>query len=149
LVPQSIAVGPISISTATSIGSTQLCSTTQCPAGRYRIDVYIDVTTICTTTGSYIPWLGYTDDAGAKTGSSTTTYFAGGGGLGVTPATNAAGLTLVPLSTTDFLSASYILSTTGAATNSQGSINYGTTASACGSGGPGLGKMYFDVTRLQ
>lgn len=143
------ATGAVTIGSGSSIPATSLCATSVCPAGRYRVDVYIEITTACTTTGSTIPWLGYTDDQGAKAGSSTTTYFANGGGLGVTPATNAAGMTLVPISTSDFLSGSYFLTTTGVATGGLGSINYGITNTACGSGGPMVGKAFFDVTRLE
>ena len=141
--------GAVTIGSGSNVPSTSLCSTALCPAGRYRVDVYMEITTPCTTTGSSIPWIGYTDDAGAKTGSSTTTYFSAGGGLGVTPATSSTGLILVPISTSDFLTGYFFLTTTGVATNSQGSINYGITNTACGSGGPMVGKAFFDVTRLE
>lgn len=139
----------VTIGSGSSISSTSLCSTTLCPAGDYDVAVYIDITTACSTTGTYIPWLGYTDDQGAKTGSSTTTYFSAAGGLGVTPATASAGATLGLASTANFLTGHYYLHTTGAATGGLGSINYGTTAGACGTGGPMVGKMYLTVTRLR
>jgi hypothetical protein len=85
-------------------------------------------------------WLGYTDDAGAKTGSSTTTFFALNG-LGVTQATGSLALA----STSNYGQASFILHSTGAATGGLGAINYGTTATACGTGGPMVGKMFLTV----
>lgn len=138
----------VTIGSGTSIGATSLCSTTLCPAGDYEINVFIDVTTACTTTGGYIVWFGWTDDQGAKTGSSTTTYLSGGG-LGVTPSTASAGASLALASTNNFMTGKFYLHTTGAATGGLGSINYGTTATACGTGGPAVGKMYLTVVRVR
>lgn len=137
----------ITIGSGTSIGATSLCSTTNCPAGNYQVNVYVEVTTACTTTGSYAVWLGYTDDAGAKNGSATTTSFPLTGN-GTTPITSAAGASLVPTSTADYATGQFFLHTTGAANNSLGSINYGTTAGACGTGGPMVGKMFLTVVPL-
>jgi hypothetical protein len=125
----------VSWSTATSLGSTSLCSTALCPAGTYRISAYIDVTTACTTTGSYLINIIYTDDT---TVSKTTLIPLEGTG-----STFATGV-LVPVSTTDYGQATFILRSTGAA-----SINYSTTAAACGSGGPGVGKLYLTVEPIQ
>lgn len=132
----------ITIGSGANIGATSLCSTTLCPAGDYDIGVFIDVTTACATTGSYIVWLGWTDDQGAKTGSSTTTFFPLNG-TGTTPSTGSLALA----STSNYGQGGFYLHITGAATGGLGSINYGTTAGACGSGGPMVGKMYFTVTR--
>jgi hypothetical protein len=124
----------VSWSTATSIGSTSLCSTANCPSGVYRVNAYIDVTTVCTTTGSYIINLIFTDDQGSKTVPINLS------GTGVTPSTGA----LVPISLADFGQDAFILRSTGGA-----SINYSTTAAACGSGGPGLGTFYLSVEPIQ
>jgi hypothetical protein len=135
----------ITIGSGTSISATSLCSTTNCPAGEYLVHASIAITTGCTTTGSYIVWLGFTDDGGAKTGSSTTTFIPFPvNGSGVTTVG-----TLVPLATTNYANGTFFLHTTGAATSALGSINYGTTATACGSGGPMVGKLYLDVTRVR
>lgn len=125
----------VSWSTATSVGSTSLCSTGNCPVGTYRVSAYIDVTTACTTTGSYVVNVIYTDDT---TVSKTTPIPLNG--TGVTFATS----TLVPTSTTDYGTGVFILRTTGSS-----SINYSTTAGACGTGGPGVGKLYLTVEPLQ
>jgi hypothetical protein len=50
----------------------------------------------------------------------------------------------VPTSTTDFGTGSFILRSTGTT-----SINYSTTAGACGTGGPGVGKLYLTVEPIQ
>jgi len=126
-------------STATSISATSLCSTTFCPAGTYVVDAFIDVTTVCTTTGSYIVWLGWTDDQGAKAGSSTTTFIPLQG-TGTTVSSGA----IVPVSLTDYGQGTFIIRSTGAT-----AINYGSTAVACGSGGPGVGKLYLSVHPVQ
>jgi len=131
--------GAVTIGSGANISATSLCSTTQCPSGRYDVKVYIDVTTACGTTGGYIPWLGYTDDQGAKSGSSTTTFFPANGN-GVTPSSGSLALA----STANWLSGDYFLNSTGAT-----AINYGATATACGSGGPAAGKMYLDVIKIE
>jgi hypothetical protein len=125
----------VSWSSATSIGSTVLCSTTNCPVGTYRVTVYIDVTTACTTTGAYLINLIYTDDTNV---SKTTPVFING--TGVTFATG----TLVPISTTDYGYAVAGLRSTGAV-----SINYSTTATACATGGPAVGKFYLVLEPVQ
>jgi len=55
---------------------------------------------------------------------------------------------LTTTSTANWGEAVYIVRTTGAATSSLGSINYGTTATACGSAGPMVGNMYLTVEPL-
>jgi hypothetical protein len=141
--------GAVPICSESSIPATSVCSIVQCPAGRYRVEIYIEITAACRSGGTYVPWLSYTDEAGAKKGSPTTTYFAVAGGLGVTPATSNAGASLALTSTSNFLTGTYVLSTIGVASDGLGSINYGTTARACRSGGPMHGVMFFDVTRLE
>jgi hypothetical protein len=128
---------------AGSIAATLLCSTTNCPAGTYRVSIYIDMTTACGTSGTVIPWVGYTDDNGARAGSSATTFFPING-IGSAPATG----TLTTTTATNFAQGTYTLRTTGAATGGLGSINYGTTQTVCGSGGPMAGKMYLTVERI-
>jgi hypothetical protein len=131
----------VSWSTATTVGSTSLCSTTNCPAGTYRVNVYIDVTTACSTTGSYVVNVIWTDDTTVSKTSVIPLV-----GLGVTPTFGPTAITatLVPTSTTDFGMGSFILRSTGTT-----SINYSTTAGACATGGPGVGKLYFSVEPLQ
>lgn len=131
----------VSWSTATSVSSTSLCSTTFCPAGTYRVSAYIDVTTACTTTGSYVVNLIWTDDTTVSKTSVMPLV-----GLGVTPTFGPTAITatLVPTSTTDFGTGSFILRSTGTT-----SINYSTTAGACATGGPGVGKLYFTVEPIQ
>ncbi len=125
----------VSWSTATSVGSTSLCSSANCPVGTYRVSAYIDVTTACTTTGSYLVNVIYTDDT-----TVSKTAFIPLEGTGTTFATGV----IVPISTTDFGTGSFILRSTGAT-----SINYSTTAAPCGSGGPGVGKLYLTVEPIQ
>jgi hypothetical protein len=138
-------VGPVVIGTGTSIAATSLCSTTNCPVGNYDVAAYVEVTTGCSTTGSYIVWLAWTDDGSAKNGSSTTTFFPFPlSGLGVLTTVG----TLVPDAAGDYAQAHFFLHTTGAANQALGSINYGTTAGACGTGGPMIGKLWLTVTPL-
>jgi hypothetical protein len=128
----------VSWSTATSVSSTSLCSTTNCPVGTYRVTGYIDVTTACTTTGSYVVNLIYTDDT---TVSKTVVVPFFGLGYTTTFGPTAVASTLAPTSTTDYGSiVPFTIRSTGAA-----SINYSTTAGACGTGGPGVGKLYLSV----
>jgi len=131
----------VSWSTATTIGSTSLCSSANCPAGTYRVSAYIDVTTACTTTGSYVVNLIWTDDTAVSKTSVMPLV-----GLGVTPTFGPTAITatLVPTSTTDFGTGSFILRSTGTT-----SINYSTTAGACATGGPGVGKLYFTIEPIQ
>lgn len=122
------------IGSGTSIGSTSLCSTTVCPAGTYRVNVYVDITTACGTTGTYTVNLIYTDDQGSKTSVVNLN------GTGAVPAT---GL-LTTTSTSNFGQESQIIRSTGAA-----SINYSTTAVACGTAGPMVGNLYLSVEQVQ
>lgn len=131
----------VSWSTATSIGSTSLCSSANCPVGTYRVSVYEDVTTACTTTGSYVVNLIWTDDSAV---SKTSVIPLAGLGMTSTFGPTALTGTLVPTSTTDFGIGSFILRSTGTT-----SINYSTTAGACATGGPGVGKLYFTVEPIQ
>jgi hypothetical protein len=128
----------VSWSTATSVSSTSLCSTTYCPAGNYQVSGYIDVTTACTTTGSYVVNLIYTDDT---TVSKTVVVPFFGLGYTTTFGPTAVTSTLVPTATTDYGSiVPFTIHSTGAT-----SINYSSTAGACGTGGPGVGKLYLVV----
>jgi hypothetical protein len=124
----------VTTGSGTSIGSTQLCSTTNCPVGTYRVNTYIDITTACSTGGTYIINIIYTDDQGSKTAVLNIN------GTGATPATGI--LTLA--STSNFGEDTQILRSTGAA-----SINYSTTAGACTTGGPMVGKLYLIVEPVQ
>ena len=133
----------VTLGSGTSLSAASLCTTAVCTAGTYQVNVFIDVTTACATTGTYIVWLGWTDDQGAKTGSSTTTFIPIQG----TGATVASG-SLALASTNNYGQGTFTLRTTGAATGGLGSINFGTTSTACGSGGPAVGKIYLTVTRL-
>ena len=121
----------ITLDSGTSIGSTSLCASAVCPAGDYEVTAYIDITTACTTTGTYVVNLIYTDDQGSKTVPIDIQ------GTGATPATGV--LTLA--STANFGQASQIIRLTS------GNLNYSTTATACGTGGPAVGNIYLDVTR--
>lgn len=123
----------VTTGSGTSIGSTSLCSTTFCPVGTYRVNVYIDITTACGTTGSYTINLIYTDDQGSKTVPINLE------GTGSVPATGV----LTTTSTANFGYDSFILRSTGSA-----SINYSTTAVACGTAGPMVGKLYLSVEPL-
>lgn len=120
----------VTIGSGTSVGSTSLCSTTFCPVGTYRVNVYVDITTACGTTGTYVVNLIYTDDQGSKTVPVNLE------GTGSVPATGV----LTTTSTANFGYDSFILRSTGGA-----SINYSTTAVACGTAGPMVGKLYMSV----
>jgi hypothetical protein len=127
----------ITIGSGTSIGSTSLCTAAVCPSGMYFVNVYLDVTTACTTTGTYSVNLLVTDDQGAKTiivpliGTGATLTVAG-----------AAVVDTVALSSTaNFGAATVPVFSTGATT-----INYSTTAGACGTGGPMVGKLHIGVS---
>lgn len=123
----------VTTGSGTSIGSTQLCSSANCPAGTYRVNTYIDVTTACGTTGTYAVNLIYTDDQGSKTAVVNLN------GTGSVPAT---GL-LTTTSTANFGQESQILRLTS------GSINYSTTAVSCGTAGPMVGHLYLSVEPVQ
>jgi hypothetical protein len=121
------------IGSGTSISSTSLCSTGNCPAGNYQVNVYEEVTTACTTTGTYVTSLIYTDDQGTKTATFPID------GTGVTFASG----TLALSSTANYATGQFFIHSTGA-----GSINYSTTAGACATGGPAIGKGYIVVLPL-
>lgn len=127
----------VTLAASQTVGATSLCSTTFCPVGEYMITVTVEITTACTTTGTLIPWVGWTDDAGAK-GAVGTTFFGNGFGTGFVASTG----TLTVTSTTDFMQGTYIVHSTGAA-----AINYGYTTSACGSGSL-VGKLIYHVVPL-
>jgi hypothetical protein len=122
------------IGSGTSISSTSLCSTTYCPAGTYNINAYLEITTACGTTGSYTVNLIYTDDQGTKTVPINLN------GTGSVPATGVVTTT----STSNFGQETQTLHSTGAA-----SINYSTTAVACGTAGPMVGKLFLSVVPVQ
>jgi len=116
----------VTTGSGTSIGSTTLCSSANCPAGTYVVHVYIDITTACGTTGTYLVNLIYTDDQGAKTSLVNIN------GTGAVPATGV----LTTTSTANYGENSQVLRLTS------GNLNYSTTATACGSAGPMVGKLY-------
>lgn len=124
----------VTIGSGTSIGSTSLCSTAICTVGTYRVNVYVDITTACGTTGTYVVNLIYTDDQGSKTIPVNIQ------GSGSVPLTGV----LTTTSTANFGAEAQIIRSTGAA-----SINYSTTAVACGTAGPMVGKLYLSVEPLQ
>jgi hypothetical protein len=96
----------------------------------------MDVTIACTTTGAYSVSLLYTDDTVSKTiimplqGTGTTTTFG--------PSAFASSMAMA--ATTNFATGQMTIRSTGAA-----AINYLTTATACGTGGPAGGKLYLNV----
>lgn len=124
----------VNIGSGTSIGSTELCSTGNCTVGTYRVNVYVDITTACGTTGTYLVNLIYTDDQGSKTVPVNLS------GTGSVPATGI----LTTTSTANFGQEAFILRSTGAA-----NISYSTTAVACGTAGPMVGKLYMSVEPVQ
>jgi hypothetical protein len=131
----------VTISSATSIGTTTLCSTANCPAGTYQINGYLDVTTACTATGGYFVSITYTDDAGLKTVVMPLI------GTGVTASLlTATGISssLALSSTSNFAQGDLFIRSTGSA-----AISYSTTASACGTGGPAAGKLYLSTVVVQ
>lgn len=119
----------VTTGSGTSVGSTTLCSSTNCPAGTYMVNVYIDVTTACGTSGTYIVNLIYTDDQGSKTIPVNIN------GSGTVPATG----TLTTTSTANYGENSQVLRLTS------GNLNYSTTATACGTAGPMVGKLYLSA----
>lgn len=126
--------GTVTTGSGASIGSTILCPTANCPAGTYRVNAYIDITTACATGGTYIVNLIYTDDQAAKTVPINIQ------GTGTTPATGSLALSAAA----NFGQAAQIIRSTGAT-----SVNYSTTAGACGSGGPMIGNLYLSVESVQ
>src|SRR6266478_1114427 len=123
----------VTIGSGTSIGSTTLCSSANCPAGTYVVHVYVDITTACGTSGSYTVNLIYTDDQGAKTVPVNLN------GTGAVPASG--GITTT--STANFGDNSQLLRLTS------GNLNYSTTAVACGTAGPMVGKLYMAAVPVQ
>ena len=117
---------PVTIGSGTSIGPTTLCSSANCPTGTYVVHTYIDITTACGTTGTYVVNLIYTDDQGAKTIPVNLN------GTGAVPATGV----LTTTSTANFGESSQVIRLTS------GNLNYTTTAVACGTAGPMVGKLY-------
>lgn len=130
----------VTIGTGTSLAPASLCATAQCPSGIYEIQSYILITTPCTTGGSYSTYINFNDSGGTK--SATTQLIAYNGING--PLASSA---VVPTAGT-YGSGTFILQTTGTANQALGSINYGTTAVACGTGGPMVGKLFLIVYRL-
>lgn len=131
----------VTIGSGTSIGSTSLCSTANCPAGTYQINGYLDVTTACSTTGGYFVSITYTDDAGSKTVVMPLI------GTGVTASLlTATGISssLALSSTSNFAQGDLFVRSTGAS-----AITYTTTASACATGGPAVGKLFLSVVPVQ
>lgn len=124
----------VTIGSGSSIGSTQLCGTSFCIVGTYRVNAYVDLTTACGTTGTYVVNLIYTDDQGNKTVPLNIN------GTGAVPATGV----LTTTSTSNFGEASQILRSTGV-----NPINYSTTAVACGTAGPMVGKLYLSAEPVQ
>lgn len=122
----------VTTGSGTSVPSTSLCSTTFCPAGTYRVNAYLDITTACGTSGTYSVSLVYTDDQASK---QVVIPMQGAG--------ESAGV-LTTTTVTNYGQASFILRSTGAA-----SINYLTTAVACGTAGPMVGKLYLSVEPVQ
>lgn len=93
------------------------------------MNVYIDITTACGTSGTYIVNLIYTDDQGSKT------VVANINGTGSVPATG----TLTTTSTSNYGENSQVIRLTS------GNLNYSTTATACGTAGPMVGKLYLSA----
>jgi len=123
----------VTIGSGTSIGSTTLCSSANCPAGTYVVHVYVDITTACGTSGSYTVNLIYTDDQGAKTVPVNLN------GTGAVPASGV----ITTTSTANFGENSQVLRLTS------GNLNYSTTAVACGTAGPMVGKLYMAAVPVQ
>jgi hypothetical protein len=123
----------VTIGSGTSIGSTSLCSTAICTVGMYAVHAYLDITTACGTTGTYLVSLIYTDDQGSKTIPINLS------GTGAVPATGVVTTT----STANFGENAQVIRSTGAA-----SINYSTTAVACGTAGPMVGKLYLSAVPI-
>jgi hypothetical protein len=117
----------------TSITSTQICTSANCPAGTYQINSYLDITTPCGTSGTYSVSLLWTDDTG-----SSKTWVIPMEGPG-----EAAGV-LTTTATTNFGSKTFTIRSNGAA-----SINFLTTAVACGTAGPMVGKLYIAIAAAQ
>lgn len=124
----------VTIGSGTSIGSTSFCSTANCPVGTYVVNGYIDITTACGTSGTYLVNLIYTDDQGLKT---EPLHISGTGAVASTGV-------LTTTSTSNLGENAQVIRSTGAT-----SINYSTTATACGTAGPMVGKLYLSVGPVQ
>lgn len=124
----------VTIGSGTALPSTELCGTSFCIAGTYRVNAYLDITTACGATGTYVVNLIYTDDQGTKTVPMNLQ------GTGAVPATGVVTLS----STANFGQAAQILRSTGV-----NGINYSATIGACGAGGPMVGKLYLSVEPVQ
>lgn len=120
----------VTTGSGTSVGSTTFCSSANCPAGTYAIFVYLDITTACGTTGTYVVNLIYTDDQGAKT------VVVNLNGAGAVPATGVVTTT----STANFGQETQVIRV------ASGNLNYSTTAVSCGTAGPMVGKLYISAT---
>ena len=123
----------ITVGSGTSIGLTTLCTAALCPAGTYTVRAYLDITTACGTSGTYTVLLTWTDDAGSK--SAFTIPLIGTG--------TSAGI-LTTTATANWGAALMTIRSTGATT-----IQYSTTAVACGTAGPMVGNLYLSATREQ
>lgn len=123
----------VTTGSGTSIGSTELCGSSFCIPGTYRVNVYTDITTACGVSGTYLINLIYTDDQGAKTVPVNIS------GTGTVPATGV----LTTTSANNFGQTAQILRLTS------GAINYSTTAVACGAAGPMVGKLYLSAEPVQ
>jgi hypothetical protein len=123
----------VAIGSGTSIGATTLCSAANCPAGNYLINTYVEITTACGTSGTYTVLLTWTDDAGTK--STFTVPIIGTG--------TAAGV-LTTTSTANWGQYVFHIRSTGA-----NPIQYSTTAVACGTAGPMVGKLFMNAVTVQ
>ena len=123
----------VTTGSGTSIGLTSLCSTTFCPAGVYQVNAYLDITTPCGTSGTYSVTLQWTDE-----GASQHTFVLPLTGTGV------AGGALTTTSVGNWGQVAYIIRS-----SANQAINYATTAVACGSAGPMVGKLYLSVIPVQ
>ena len=127
----------VTIGSATSIGSTEFCGSSVCIDGVWRVNGYINMTTPCGTTGTYLVNLIYTGDGGVVKTVPLNIQ-----GTGAVPATGI----LTTTSTDNFGQASQIIRL---ASGGMTGINYSTTAVACGTGGPMVGKLYLSAEPVQ
>lgn len=63
-----------------AIGTATVCSTANCPAGEYQVNIYIVSTATCSLAGPAViaPTLSWTDDSGAKSGQAVPMAVLGG-----------------------------------------------------------------------
>lgn len=122
----------VTIGSGTTISPTSLCSTTNCPAGDYLVSVDLFVTTACTSGGSYLLTLIYTDDT---TVSKNPTFALSGSGVSANQLSFAA--------ITNFAQGQFQIRSNGSA-----AIQYSTSPTACATGGPGIGTMTLHVIPL-